>query len=459
MSRHAMNPVDAAWYHMDSAANPAVVTSLITTRRPLRFDCVQAVLQERLLRFDRFRQRVVERGLAWGSPQWEDVPDFQMQRHLHHLALPAPHDAHALRALVGDLASTPLPDDVPLWQAYVIDDVGHGSALVLRYHHCIGDGAAMMTVAESLFDSAGAAAVDAGFGDPLPAPPEGSLLQTALAVAAHPSRVIDAAVLAAGAAQALVGELVKPADPPSPFKGRFRPQQKVAWSAPIPLDALKTIAEPFNAKINDVLVALLAGALRAYLAERGVAVDATTLRAMVPVNLRPPERARALGNEFGLVILDLPVSARDAVKRVSMSKARMDALKHSAEPVAMEWLFDLFGRGPKAVQGVAQWVFGSKTSVVLTNVPGPRERLMLTGVPVDELMFWVPHPGDELGMGLSLISYCGHATLGVIADAHRVPDPERIAQGFDAEFARLAERLRRAQRRRQQMATASHGGR
>jgi hypothetical protein len=125
----------------------------------------------------------------------------------------------------------------------------------------------------------------------------------------------------------------------------------------------------------------------------------------------------------------------------------------------MEWLLDIFGRGPKPVEKVAHWIFGSKASVVLTNVPGPREPLMLTGVPVEDLVFWVPHPGDELGMGLSLVSYCGRATLGVIADAHRVPDPERIAEAFYAEFTRLSQRLQRAQRRRKQMAASGGSAR
>jgi len=198
-----------------------------------------------------------------------------------------------------------------------------------------------------------------------------------------------------------------------------------------------------------VLVAALAGALRAYLARRGVDVRHTTLRAMVPVNLRPPERAKALGNEFGLVILELPIGERDPLQRVAQAKARMDALKRSPEPVAMEWLFNLFGRGPKMLEDMAQTLFGSKTSLVLTNVAGPRRQLYLAGAAVERMMFWVPHPGDELGMGLSLMSYRGEVQLGLVADARLVPDPQSIAAAFDSEIAQLLARHAAAAQRRQ----------
>lgn len=100
MSTHPMNPLDAAWYHMDGPANPAIVTAVAITRRPLDFRRLHAVLARRLLRFERFRQRVVERGVVLSTPEWEDVPDFDIDAHLHHIALPTPGDETQLRTLV-----------------------------------------------------------------------------------------------------------------------------------------------------------------------------------------------------------------------------------------------------------------------------------------------------------------------------------------------------------------------
>jgi hypothetical protein len=168
---------------------------------------------------------------------------------------------------------------------------------------------------------------------------------------------------------------------------------------------------------------------------------------MVPVDLRPPERSAELGNEFGLVILDLAIGSRDPLARLRRTKAHMDALKRSPEAIAILALFNLFGRVPKAIEDVAVQLFGSKASLVMTNVAGPRETLYLAGVPLERVMFWVPHPGRELGMGISILSYRGAATLAVIADAHLVPDPEKITARFNREFATMLAAVKRRQAR------------
>lgn len=467
MSTYPMDPVDAAWYHMDGTTNLAIVTALLMTSEPLDFERVRDILEQRLLPIDRFRRRVVERGLPLPTPHWEDVAEFDIDQHLHHLAAPLPGDPEALARLIDDIASAPLPAGLPLWQVHVIDGVEDGSAMVMRYHHCIGDGAAMMAVVRRFFDAepgdlaAPAAAPGVGEGEGEAGTAAG-MLESALgdveqaarqawglAVSTwhgvtQPQEWIERARTALQGAGMLVGELLKPADPPSPFKGEFGVRQRVAWSRPVSIRDAKAIAAPLNAKVNDVLVAAVAGALRSYLAARGVAVDRTTLRAMLPVNLRPPQRTDELGNEFGLVILDLPVSVRSPMQRLAVTKARMDALKRTPEALAMNVLMDLFGRGPKSLEEVAQALFGSKASVVMTNVAGPHEQLRLAGVPVERLMFWVPHPGQQLGMGLSVLSYRGKATLSVMADARLVPDPQRIADGFNREFALMRRRLQAA---------------
>jgi diacylglycerol O-acyltransferase / wax synthase len=467
MGTQPMSAVDAAWYHMDGPANLAMITGIVLTRRALDFERVRAVYRQRLAPFERFRQRVVERGLLVATPSWEDVPQFDIDQHLHHVALPAPGGAAALNALITDIASTPLDREQPLWQVHVVDGVDGGSALIMRSHHCMADGTAMMAVIQHLFDAAPGAASTAPAHtakpprQPKAAPPLApplapafeaieSAARGALALAggavdalAHPQPLLDRAALVLGGAGALLTELVKTPDPPSPFKGEFGLRKRVAWSEPVAIADVKAIGARFGAKVNDVLVAGMAGALRTYLKRRGVDVDHTTLRAMVPVDLRPPERLGELGNDFGLVILELPVQRARSAQRVAETKARMDALKRSPEPVAMRLLFEIFGRGPKAVEDLANQIFGSKASVVMTNVAGPRQTLYLAGVAIERMMFWVPHPGRQLGMGISIMSYRGEATLAVIADARLVPDPQEITAQFNREFAAM---LRAAQR-------------
>ena len=441
-----MTPVDAAWFHIDGPANLAQVTGLLLTRKKLDFERVKKVYRRRLGRFDRFHQRVVEPALPLGPPRWEDVPRFEVDQQMHHVAVPAPHDKAALLELVSDLASTPLDRERPLWQVHVVDDVEEGSALVMRFHHCMGDGTAMMALSQQLFDTSPGTAPEEE--KPAPMHPEAGLLDRligpALAeVVRHPGRLAEAAELAASGAGMLLEELRQPKDPRSPLKGEFGPRKRVAWSEPVSIADVKEIGRRCEATVNDVLVGGMTGALRAYLKKRGVDVRRVRLHAMVPVDLRPRDRALELGNDFGLVILELAIGIASPLGRVRVTRARMEALKRSPEAVAVRTLFSLFGRGPKLLEDVAVDLFGSRASLVMTNVAGPRRKLFLAGVPIERMMFWVPHPGRQLGMGISILSYGGSASLAVIADAHLVPDPEAITGGFGREFVRMLAQARR----------------
>lgn len=461
--------MDAAWFHMDGRANLAMVTSVALTAKPLDFAKVKALYAERLVDFPRFRQRVVERGLPLPVPHWQDMPDFDIGQHLHHVALPPPGDERALADLLSDIVGTPLDRLQPLWQVHVIDGVDGGSALVTRFHHCLGDGTAMTALSMRLYDLApgGAArrrrgttpraAPDAAAGGWFASLVDGlgasaraivSTADAALDLAAHPKALLDKAARVAGGAGMLLTELLKADDPASPFKGPFALAKRVAWSQPVAIADVKAIGALAGAKVNDVLVAGMTGALRVYLKRRGVDVARTTLRAMVPVDLRPPERALDLGNDFGLVLLELAVGAATPMQRLRETKAQMDALKRSPEPVAMRLLFDIFGRTPKAVSDIPSGMLSRKASVVMTNVVGSPQTLYVAGVPIERVMFWVPHPGEHLGMGISILSYRGHATLAIVADAHLVPDPETITRLFRKEFVTMRAAAQRAEVRR-----------
>ncbi|GIV68516.1 WS/DGAT/MGAT family O-acyltransferase [Caldilinea sp.] len=447
-----MDPVDAAWYRMDGPTNLAMVTGVALTKEPLDFERTKQVFAHRLLYFRRFRQRVIEKGFPYPVPHWEDDPYFSIEEHFHHIALPEPRDRKALFDLLSDIASTPLDYRRPLWQAHVVDGVGEGSALVLRFHHCIGDGTAMMAVSQVLFDAEPDAPIEreiraprpprAGLLDALARPVARVIDQSVRALSAganlalHPSQVAELVQMAARSVGVAAGTLLKPPDPASPLKGPLGLPKRVAWSEPVALPEVKRIGKATNAKVNDVLVAAMAGALRRYMRERGADVDGMTIRAVVPVDLRRPDRAFELGNRFGLVFLDLPIGVAEPLERLKATKRNMDAIKQSPEAAVFLGILNLFGRTPKPMEDIAVSIFGSKATLVMTNVAGPRQLLHLAGAPVARMTFWVPHPGD-LGMGISILSYNGEVTLGIVADAGLVPDPERIAEEFGEEFTRL----------------------
>jgi diacylglycerol O-acyltransferase len=187
-----------------------------------------------------------------------------------------------------------------------------------------------------------------------------------------------------------------------------------------------------------VLVATVAGALRRYMIERGDDVEMGDIRALVPVNLRPPNERPTLGNEFSLVYLELPVSIASPRERVMAVKQRMDLLKRSPEPVLVYQVLRVLGMLPGGAAKEATDWFSTKASCVLTNVPGPRKLLYFAGKPLRRIMFWVPQSGN-IAVGISVISYAGDVTLGLMVDEARVGDPRRIIEAFHDEFAMLRE--------------------
>lgn len=147
---HALPAADAAWLHMDRPENLMVINSVMWFDEPLPVDALRARLRDRLVdRFPRFRQRIRETPTG---PVLEDDPHSDIDLHVHHLALPAPHDKRALQAAVQDLMVRPLDRARPLWEAYVFDGYRSGAAAYTRMHHCIADGIVLARVLLSLTD-------------------------------------------------------------------------------------------------------------------------------------------------------------------------------------------------------------------------------------------------------------------------------------------------------------------
>jgi WS/DGAT/MGAT family acyltransferase len=233
--------------------------------------------------------------------------------------------------------------------------------------------------------------------------------------------------------------VARPNDPKTAFKGPLGVPKKVAWSEAVAVADVKAVGRALGGTVNDVLLSAMTGGLRRYLEGRGERTEGINVRAAMPVNLRPLERMADLGNHFGLIFLSLPVGIADPVARLAELGRRARALKRSAEPVVVYGILQLLGKVPHAVQRLVVRIFGAKTTAVMTNVPGPRQRLHLAGQRIRDIFFWVPQSG-RVGIGISICSYVGHVRLGVITDAGLVPDPQRIVEAFHDEFVELQRR-------------------
>lgn len=455
MKTEFFSPVDAAWLHMDKPSNLAMIAGVMMFETPVEFERLRGLIEERLLIYERFRQRVKEPLLGLGLPQWETVPRLDMGYHLKRVTLAAPGDEAALQALAGELMSLPLDRRHPLWQFHFVDGYGAGTAVIARLHHCIADGLALVQVLLSMTDTSpepvkpttqAAAHHSASPLENLFAPVNRlvattvttaeSLLQAGLLTLANPRRLIDAAKIGALGALAASKLLLLNPDRQTLFKGQCGVTKRAVWSKPIQLAEVKTLAHALHGTVNDVLLAAVTGALRRYLESKDQSVAGLNIRAMVPVNLRPPDRFNQLGNQFGLVILSLPVGARDPVQRIIVLKKRMDDIKDTPEALVAFGLLGGMGVTPAQIEDVLVKFFASKVSAVMTNVPGPRETIYLAGEPLKRIMFWVPQPGN-LSLGVSIISYAGEVIVGVATDAGLIPDPDQIIAAFDDEIAHL----------------------
>jgi WS/DGAT/MGAT family acyltransferase len=446
MTASRLPNADAAWLHMDSNLNPMVVNAVIWFDEPLDLARVRELLEHRLVgEFPRFRQRVTEP--LGRPPRFEDDPDFDIDQHLHRLALPAPGDRAALEELVSDLITPPLDPTRPLWHVYLIEGYGAGCALLFRIHHCIADGIALARVMLSLTDEE----PDAAIAPPSPPhsarPPGAGLLSAgrrAIGAVAHEGMETllhprHAAGLAAGASQdagTLAKLLTAPADRRTVLNAPLHGTRRVAWSKPFRLDRVKRAGKRSSATINDVLVAALTGALHRHLTERDSGVD--DLHVMVPFNLRPLDQPlpRNLGNDFGLILLSLPVGLIDSGARLREVKMRMDAIKGSHEGPIAYGMLSAIGMTPPAVEDRLIGFFTDKASAVVTNVPGPRSEVYFAGSPVRGVLVWAPCSGS-IGMTVSIFSYAGKVTVGFMTDTGLVPDPKPLVEAFDAELRAL----------------------
>lgn len=253
----------------------------------------------------------------------------------------------------------------------------------------------------------------------------------------NPAEAMDTARMVAGFAQELAYLATMPNDTPTRLKGKPGTVKCVAWSEPISLERVKDVGYVLGCSVNDVLLASVAGAIRGHLVDRGdsVAADAL-LRSFVPVNLRAPGKEYKLGNQFGLVGLELPIGEANPVARVFEVRRRMNALKNGYQAAVSMALLGVLGYVPKAVQRQALALLSDKGTAVMTNVPGPAKPLYLAGSRIVQNMFWVPQSGN-IGIGVSILSYAGGVQFGLITDRKLCPDPEDIIRRFEPEFDKL----------------------
>jgi WS/DGAT/MGAT family acyltransferase len=456
-----LSPVDTACLRIEDRTSLIVNVGAMMFAESLDYGRVKETLEQRLLGFPRFRQRVVFPEWPLGPPHWEDDPFFDLRSHLHRMALPGPGDDQALQELLSDLISTPLNRTGPLWQVHLIENYRNGSVLLFRLHHCLADGMALTQVLRAMTDREPGTPrkVPAPAGRPPPdedrirAAPSPltarvhallggteTLLHRGIETLFHPGQGLALAGVASDAAITLGKLLLLEPDSPTVFKGPLGAIKHVAWSPPLPIKEIKAIGRFLGGSVHEVLLTAVTGALRRYLQHRGTPVSDIHLRVSIPVGKRHGASAQALGNRFSLNLLALPIDRGDPAERLAVLRRRLRALERSSEAGVISGLMNLYGMAPAEIGNRLIPLLTKNVTAVVSTIPGPRRTISFAGRPIQRLMFWVPQSG-HLGLGLSLLTYADAVTLGVVADAGLVPDPESIVQGFREEIEHLIEAL------------------
>jgi diacylglycerol O-acyltransferase / wax synthase len=396
----------------------------------------------------RFGQRLSDSHsgpLTWLT--WEADDAYDPDAHVHHATLPAPGGEDELREWLADFWSHRLDRARPLWEMTLLDGLAAGRwALVTKTHHCLVDGVGSIDIGHLLLD----AAPDAPPPDPV-APPDGNDgnghghfwltpalvargARAGLGAARHPRTSLQHV---RAAAELIVRDEVIAA----PGTSLNRPTSATRDFAAVRFDLadIKDIKERLGGTVNDVVLAICAGALRHLLLERGEEPPAGGLRAQVPVNIRSQDREHALGNELTSLFVELPVAEPDPAARYFGIVERAEELKAGSQRTGGKTIVDLADLGPPLAGNLlARTMFGGARmfNLTITNVPGPQQRLYAFGAPLTEVLPLVPLFAGHT-IGIAVVSYAGQMVFGINADRTAVPDLDTLAEGIERSFSEL----------------------
>jgi len=449
-----LSPLDASFLFMEESTTPMHVGGLMTFDATPGFDPDRfiALIGQRLAGVPRYRQKIREVPGHLGLPVWVDDPTFELDYHVRRSALPAPGSDAQLRELVGRLVSRQLDRARPLWEINLIEGLADDRfAIVTKIHHAMVDGLASIDVGTVLLDVTPTPRESPP--DDWHAAPEPSGLELAADAVGEQIRrpqlmfgtaqraMLDVRSVArtSGAMFAAAWSASRPA-PTNPLNAPIGRQRRFGTSAG-ELDDYKAIRKEHGGTVNDVVLAVVTGALRRWMTTRGEPVRATTtVRAMVPVSVRARSAAGKLGNQISAYFVDLPVGEPDPVTRLQTVAAAMAGHKGSGQAIGASALIGLVGLTTPTVHGLGARLTSSMSSrmfnVVVTNVPGPQFPLYAMGARMRDMYPVVPlAKGQTVSIGIT--SYDGGIFYGLNADRDAMGDVDVLADAIGASLDEL----------------------
>lgn len=450
--------LDASFLHLERPETPMQVGAVAVLERApfldasgqFRLDDVRHMVGSRLQLIPRFRKRIMPVPHGWGRPVWIDADDFDITQHVRLTRLPAPGTRRQLLELAERLMTQVLDRDRPLWELWFVDGVDRGEhvGLVHKSHHALTDGVSGVDIATVLLDFTREPTV-LDHDDWVPTPPPDPVRLVADTVrerATRPSEVADAARRVASAPRAAFdraadlgrsigsmvdANLVVPRLSFNAIVGGGRRLETVR----VPLEAARKIRAAFDCTINDVVLAVVGGAVARVLAERDELHPELVVKAFCPVSVRAADERLELGNRISAMLVPLTVGEPDARARLDAVRAATSDLKERKQAVGAAALLGLGEYAAPTLLGLAARA-QRVANLVVTNVPGPQVPLYCMGARLLEVYPIVPL-SRNLTLNVAILSYCGELHFGLMGDGSSARDLEVFAGGIEDAVAEL----------------------
>jgi WS/DGAT/MGAT family acyltransferase len=457
-----LTALDSSFLHLEdgTAHMHVAAVTLLEGPAPSYRDLLEHV-DSRLSLVPRFRQRLRSVPFGQGRPVWVDDPHFNLEYHVRVTALPPPGSEQQLKNLASRVFAQQLDRTKPLWELWLVqgldretdgDETQQRFALLSKTHHCLVDGIAGVDITAVLFDTAREPDTPPAkmSWEAKPEPTPVQLLGEALVErATQPAEIVRSARaafraprrVARGAVDALsaLGSIAKTglAAPPTPLNVDIGPHRRFDY-ARADLDEFKEIKNRLGGTVNDVVLAVVTGALRRFLEERGEPVNELELRAMVPVSVRQEEQYGQTGNQVTAMMAPLPVFEPEPAERLKLVSQTLGDLKQSGQAVGAQMLTELTGFAPPTVLNQAMRLQSRQRffNLVITNVPGPQIPLFILGRELLEV-FPIAPLAKRQAVSIAVMSYNGELNFGLLGDFDAMADLNVLARGISVSLQEL----------------------
>jgi WS/DGAT/MGAT family acyltransferase len=418
-------------------------------------------IRGRLHLVPRYRQKLATPPLESGRPLWVDDPSFNLEYHVRHAALPSPGTEQQLFELAALIASQRLDRSKPLWENWLVEGLeGDRWALISKTHHSLVDGVSGVDLATVLLDLERNQATPSTELEPWQPHPEPSgielllggvrglvgaalqLMERALEAATRPGRTVGALSDAAEGLGELIWAGLNPA-PETPLNVEIGPHRRFSIVRQ-ELAEYKQVKDVLGGTVNDVVLAVVSGALARWLRSRGVRTEGLEMRALVPVSVRTSDERHTLGNRLAAMRAPLPVYISDPVARLRFIKQAMDGLKESKQAVGARTLARVNNLAPPTILDQASRIqFSTRLfNLLVTNIPGPQFPLYLLGRKLEDL-FPVAFLPRNHALAVAIMSYDGGIDFGLLGDYDALPDIDEISAGIRESLDELLEAARK----------------